>query len=595
MSDPTRNRIALVVDDDRAVRGIVAKGLEPLGFARVLLAEDGEAAKPLLEEHEIDVVITDLMMPRLDGLGLMRWAREHRPGPVWIILSGVETFDAAVDAIQLGAFDYLTKPISGTRLEIAVRNGLAQRDHALEKERLLSELHATSIELLGKVRELEHTTAVIRKDLERAEVIQRALLPARPPQVDGLRVHALYRPGEYVGGDLYDVVALGEHHLGFYVADATGHGVSAAMLSVLFKQRFVMIEGGAPLSPAQALERVNRSLVQDVVAPGLFVTVVYGLLDTRSGGIVVASAGHTPLVARIGSETLVVERGGPALGIAEDAVFAERRLTFGAGDRLLLFTDGLLGGWTPPSDAEPGADPLRELLSRSLEDLPPGEAALQALVAAALGRQAALDRREGRDDITLLLLEASAGSSSFDNGDGHAREPEQAQPDTPKAVLWSAKTDEGLQLEVRGRGTWNDSDTFLRLARSAADEGQKIDVGLGECEYLDSTFLGTLHELVCQCEAGEVCIHDPSAAIRALFDELGLEQVLRCVDAQPVTPLEELVPVPPASSARESQLRLLRAHETLASLSEGNRRKFLAVVEALRAELVEGGDAPEHP
>jgi len=171
-----------------------------------------------------------------------------------------------------------------------------------------------------------------------------------------------------------------------------------------------------------------------------------------------------------------------------------------------------------------------------------------------------------------------------------AREPEAAQPDTdPQPVLWSARTDAGLQLEVRGRGTWNDSDTFLRLARSAADEGQKIDVGLGECEYLDSTFLGTLHELVCRCPAGEVCIHDPSAAIRALFDELGLEQVLECVDTHAVTPLEELTPVPPASSARESQLRLLRAHETLASLSEGNRRKFLAAVEALRAEL--GDDA----
>ncbi len=107
---PGVDPVFLVVDDDPMVRRIVARGLGQLAPAEVLEVEDGLAAQQLLRERSVDVVITDVVMPHMDGLELMKWAQEHCPRPLWIVLSGLETFDAAVDALQLGAFDYLAKP-----------------------------------------------------------------------------------------------------------------------------------------------------------------------------------------------------------------------------------------------------------------------------------------------------------------------------------------------------------------------------------------------------------------------------------------------------------------------------------------------------
>ena len=109
--DDTRDGpVFLVVDDDPMVRRIVTRGLGPLNPAEVIEVEDGLEAQQALRKKAFDVVITDVMMPNMTGLELLKWAQEHCPGPLWIILSGLETFDAAVDALQLGAFDYLAKP-----------------------------------------------------------------------------------------------------------------------------------------------------------------------------------------------------------------------------------------------------------------------------------------------------------------------------------------------------------------------------------------------------------------------------------------------------------------------------------------------------
>ena len=126
----------LVVDDDPVLRRIVSRGLEPLALGAVLEVEDGAQAQDVLRDRAVDVVITDVLMPNMDGRELMGWAKEHCPEPVWIILSGLDTFDAAIDALRLGAFDFLAKPLEVQRLRVVVRNALAHGDLLREKERL---------------------------------------------------------------------------------------------------------------------------------------------------------------------------------------------------------------------------------------------------------------------------------------------------------------------------------------------------------------------------------------------------------------------------------------------------------------------------
>jgi serine phosphatase RsbU (regulator of sigma subunit)/anti-anti-sigma regulatory factor len=552
---------ALVVDDEPVTRLLVKHTLEGLGCAPVLEAASGIEAQQVLREHpDIALVLTDIMMPGMDGLELLRWGREVAPGAMWIVLSGLDTFDSAVAAIRLGAFDFLPKSPRMEEMSVSVRN-------ALERRRLLAEREQLHRELQRKVRELEETSELLRRDLERAEVIQRALLPPSPPAMDGYCVHAVYRPGQHVGGDLYDVVRLGERHLAFYLADATGHGVTSAMLSVLFKQRLVLVDPktGLALAPAAVLGAVNRSLCQAHAAPGLFLTAVLGLLDTMDSSITLASAGHPPVLhLRAGRETRLIRRTGPALGLAPDASFRQERLQLAAGDRILLYTDGLI-----PSGTERELEQLERLLSKPLSSVQ--EVMAQLHGAAPAGAD--------RDDVTILLIDAHAGTSWFDNGADvpAAAASAAARPD---GVVFYGETENAAYLALRGRANWMHCDAFHETARAVLEQGRALVLDLSGCEYLDSTFLGTVHELVAR---GGMVLTGVRPAVRALFEELSMAQVLAGI-REDVPAAPELYALNTASDPTAGRNRILHAHEALSGLSEHNREEFRGVVESLRGE-----------
>ncbi len=468
-------------------------------------------------------------------------------------------------------------------LEERVRERTQQLATAVdEKERLLKELQGSSVELLDRLRELEHKSETIRNDLERAQVIQRALLPAEPPRLDGVHVDALYRPGMSVGGDLYDVRLLDDGRLALYVADAAGHGVAAAMLSVLFKQRLKMCDDdGEALAPADVLRRVNARLAGDVSAHGLFLTAGYVLLDTTTGELRAASAGHTPmLLHRASGENVLLKRTGPALGLAPDAEFTEHRVTLERGDRLILYTDGLVEGL----EATDSDEILRVLVPALTGASSDGPRRLRE-VFARVDRGAAGD---GRDDVTLLVLEAEDGPCRFDNDPAEeGRRPVAEAPAVaaPASALWIAETEDESVVAVRGHGTWLHCESFRRLAQAARDAGKRLTIDLTSCTHLDSAFLGTLHEIVSTDVGKTTSVRCPCPAVRALFGELGLEEVLGSVRDEPCEPPCEPAPVAQEPPARASQERLLRAHEILSELSEENRERFAGVVKSLRAEL----------
>ncbi|OUM02956.1 SpoIIE family protein phosphatase [Variovorax sp. JS1663] len=554
--------VALVVDDEPVTRLMVKLTLQSLGCAPVLEAADGIAAQHVLREHpEVALVLTDIMMPRMDGLELLRWGRQAVPEAMWIVLSGLETFDSAVAAIRLGAFDFLPKSPRKEEMSVAVRN-------ALERRQLLAERQRLHLALQHKVRELEETSELLRRDLERAEVIQRALLPRSPPPMEGYCIQAVYRPGQHVGGDLYDVIRLGEQHLAFYLADATGHGVTSAMLSVLFKQRLVLMDPatGFALPPAEVLAAVNRSICEAHAAPGLFLTAVFGLLDTSDASLTLASAGHPPVLhARDGRETRLVRRTGPALGLAPDAHFGQERFQLLAGDRILLYTDGLL-----PSGSERELELLQDVLAKPL-------ASAQEVMAQLHG---AAPAGADRDDCTILLIDAHAGASWFDNGAELPAAAASVAPRPEGEVVFFGEADHVAWLALRGRASWMHCDAFHEAALAVLDGGRSLVLDLSGCEYMDSTCLGTVHELVAR---GGVTLADVPPAIRAMFEELSMQQVLTAVrEDGPAAP--ELYALDAAGGQAAVQKRILKAHEALSALSERNREEFRDVVESLRSE-----------
>lgn len=520
--------------------------------------------------------------------------KQGREFPVELTVSPLRIGDSlAFSAFVRDITDRVRAELEVHKLNAELEERVQERTHQLkaaveEKARLLDELQASSVELLDRLCELERTSEIIHTDLERAQVIQRALLPAEPPRLDGVHVDTLYRPGMSVGGDLYDVTLLDDGRLVVYVADAAGHGVAAAMLSVLFKQRLRMCdEDGTARVPADVLARVNGHLYDDVRSQGLFLTVGYVLFDPRTGEVRAASAGHTPMLLRRGSgENVLLDRTGPALGLVPDASFTEHRLTLQHGDRLILYTDGLIDGLDGTQDGV-----LLDLLAPVLTgDSREGPERLRGLFEEVARRTTAnvVGAGAGRDDVTLLVLELEAGPSSFDNDP--ADEAPSSTDETPAAAapaptLWIAATEEETHLAVRGPGTWLQCETFRRLARAALDAGRRLTVDLEHCTYLDSAFLGTLHEIVAGVHGEVVAICHPCRAVRGFFDELGLDDVSRAVRDEPCEPPCEPVPVTPDPPARASQHRLLRAHEILSELSDENRERFAGVVQSLRAEL----------
>lgn len=576
----------LVIDDVRTVRLLVRNQLSALGCGEILEAADGLEAQRVLASREIDVVVTDLLMPELDGLALMRWAKTQRPHTVWIVLSGVETFDTAVEAIQLGAFDFLTKPCEPVRLRVTVRNALEHARIARQRRELHAELERSNQALHRKVEQLEalcgilgHQADEIQRDLERAESIQRALLPSRMPPLGGFHVETLYRPGHHVGGDLYDVTALDDRHAALLVADACGHGVSAAMLSVLFKRRLRLCDDltGAPLPPALALEEANLALAESAT-PGMFVTVAYCLLDTETGEAVVASAGHPPVLwAREDGSVEAIERTGPALGVDPEARYGETRIRLDRGDRLLLFSDGVLGahgaGLERLRDVVQNAHNLREIVG----------ALREGVIAAANGEEI--------DDATAIALEARVGASRLDAAAPCKIEGGAA----PRAQLFAETTEAGAFLCVSGSCGWREAEDLHTFCLRAIREHRPLVLDFAACSNLDSTFLGTVHEVVRAARevGGDVRLQHVRLALRALFEELAMERVLEQIRADSVPLPHALQPIAHApldpTRARE---RLLRAHEALASLSADNRAQFHTVIDGLRAELA---GAPSEP
>jgi anti-anti-sigma regulatory factor len=289
----------------------------------------------------------------------------------------------------------------------------------------------------------------------------------------------------------------------------------------------------------------------------------------------VASAGHPPFLWLHADGRLEATGAtGPALGLFEGAVFGEHRLSLERGDRVLFYTDGVF-------DAGLDRRITPEDIGAALARIERAPNALERLLDSLWGAS----ERQDRDDITLLLLDASPGESCFAEP-GHGT----AGGSTPSAApprIGFAESDDATFLILEGRVTWLYGQALLDAALGVVDDRRRLCIDLGACTHLDSTLLGTLYEIVSRADAAEVpvTLQNVSSDLVAAFTELSMSPVLERIAnrALPVPAGRKVLQITESDPARQRQ-RLIKAHEVLAELSVRNREEFASVVEALKGE-----------
>jgi anti-anti-sigma regulatory factor len=399
-------------------------------------------------------------------------------------------------------------------------------------------------------------------------------------------VDTIYRPSQNVGGDLYDVVRLDERWTVAYVADAAGHGVAAAMLAVLFKHRIPLTFGQPPeiSDPSFVLEAVNRCLVDECRAPGLFVTAAYCLIDTETRSMKFASAGHpAPLLMHPDGSFTRLDHTGPALGLHRDVTYGQLECTLQPGDRLLLYTDGLVQSTEQSSSMD-----TDELAGMFADRSRMGPDLLQEALDASANRQ----KESQEDDITMVLLATTEEPSVIDNGEPSPAGTVVRAPEKPSgsSAMLAGRDEAGAYVTLIGRANWTSCPPFHDACLTQLRENRPLTLDLTVCSYMDSTFLGTIQELVAKADEMDVPmqIQGVRSEIREMFEELGMSEVLRHVRSESAPLPEAMEPIlvqdaPPEELA--SEMRILHAHEALAELSEDNRREFGALVGRMREEL----------
>ncbi|HSC76392.1 MAG TPA: SpoIIE family protein phosphatase [Pseudomonadales bacterium] len=389
----------LLVDDDAMVRLSVAAFLEDSGY-QVEQAGDGASALAAFQNNPPSLIITDLKMPRMDGLSLLREiATAPDPVPV-IVMSGAGSMQDVVEALRCGASDYLMKPIVDFRvLDHAIKKCLEQV-HLIEQNRSYREqLQQTNRELEKYLRELE-------QDQQAGRQLQLKLFPQADLQSGPYHFSHCIVPSLYLSGDFLEYVKIGEDFLGFYIADVSGHGASSAFVTALLRHfslyvyretREAAIRGEAsPFpTPADVLAYYNRELL----AAGIdkHVTMFMAVLDRKNNTLDYSVAGHLPMPILASDEGVhYLEGNGMPVGILHEAQYRNYSVQLPERFTLVLCSDGVLE-----------VVPATGLIEK--------EAMLLELVAASDRTQSGIEKQlnmdavgDAPDDIAIMTLVKTA-------------------------------------------------------------------------------------------------------------------------------------------------------------------------------------------
>jgi serine phosphatase RsbU (regulator of sigma subunit) len=395
--EPSPRKSILVVEDNGPLRRTLIMQLEEFGFA-ARGAADGVAGLEEVTRGEVDLVLCDLRMPRMDGLGLLTALRVSHPDLPVIVMSGAGLLQDAISALKLGAWDYVEKPIPLAEALVHSVN------KAFERADLVAENRRYRANLEGVNRELRDTLDLLATDEDAGRQIQFRMLPPNHQRFGPFEFSRTLAPAAFLSGDFIDAFAIDDRRWGFYLADVCGHGVSSALVAVMLRTfihqqvaDFTRARNDLILSPARLLERLNEQMSRDDL--DRHVTIFYGVIDGPDDSLLYANGGQFPWpLLYDGEQCRALAEPGLPVGVMPHTRYPERRVALPKNLVLAAFSDGLL-----------------EILPHP--DLLAKEAFLRALFGRAsvtveqVRRELHLDDRARLpDDVAILLIK---------RGDGH--------------------------------------------------------------------------------------------------------------------------------------------------------------------------------
>jgi serine phosphatase RsbU (regulator of sigma subunit) len=314
--------LILIVDDNPANVEIFQARLAANNY-EIITASDGEEGLALAKDRLPDLILLDIMMPKMDGIEVCRHLRADSALPFMPIIMVTAKTDSkdVVAGLEAGADEYLTKPVDHAALVARVKSMLR-----------IKSLHDTVLE----------QSAELQAQLETATKVQSLFWPDIPELTGGSHIWATAVPAAYVSGDLYDVIPLQDGSLLAYVADVSDKGVPAALVMAALSTR-IRSEARNQYEIDTLLETVNNRLHSLTSEEGFFATIVLARYWPNNGKMQLALAGHLqPLWIAESGFGNCPHINGISLGITPDVRYEKKEILLSPGESILFFSDGVI-------------------------------------------------------------------------------------------------------------------------------------------------------------------------------------------------------------------------------------------------------------
>ena len=586
----------LVVDDENLILNVM-KSFFLRRRDQCDVAGNGVEALKLVESRFYDLILSDISMPGMDGLELVRQIKKLRPQAVCILMSGLGSRGDVISALKIGVFDFIDKPIPDLAALTMVVDRAAESGRLVrERDALLDNLREQNTRLeysllrlheaFGQLRQQEEA---LESDLQKAQRVQRKFLPTGFPRVPGFDFFGYYAPCEQLGGDFFGTLSLSDGRMALYLVDVAGHGVSAAMITVTFRELMRARRRSTPDDrlfgkPAEVLHYMNDALLEENFEPPIYVSMMYCVIDPHANEVSIACAGHpAPILVSSQNQVQTVATGGTVLGTRAVAEYSTTKLSLNPGDALLFYSDGL---------SEVRSRQGNEFSAARLQEIMSAQHTQSASTIAEKLEQQLSGHLEGAlptDDITFLVV--THGNTVT------TKEPETTDnilTDSVKIVmpekLPDLRTDTRGQIhagfrektcivQLSGLMTWQLAPALREQLQQAGERATPpFHIDVSACQAMDSTMLGLLLQ-----HAGELILHQAGQRVLGQLHEMGVLHLFTLSQA-PCPQPQVAMAITPNNTQQACSDLIISAHEALMEASASNRQKFKDVVEELRHE-----------